>query len=104
MPDNVISSLDRSLPTLEVLVESSLVSLLRWNFKHNMEKTMSSSNNGQIILVGFLIYKMQTYSFSSGLCITGTYLVYSHMHLLSFLSIFYGTCILACKQSPIYGM
>lgn len=41
----------RSLPTLEVLVESSLVSLLRWNFKHNMEKTMSSSNNGQIILV-----------------------------------------------------
>ncbi|KAB1217722.1 Syntaxin-binding protein 5-like [Morella rubra] len=41
----------RSLPTLEVLVESSLVSLLRWNFKHNMEKTMSSSNNGQIILL-----------------------------------------------------
>ncbi|XP_062156010.1 uncharacterized protein LOC133863892 isoform X2 [Alnus glutinosa] len=41
----------RSLPTLEVLVESSLMSILRWNFKTNMEKTMFSSDNGQIMLV-----------------------------------------------------
>lgn len=41
----------RSLPTLEVLGESSLMSILRWNFKTNMEKTMFSSDNGQIMLV-----------------------------------------------------
>ncbi|KAG6728776.1 hypothetical protein I3842_02G190500 [Carya illinoinensis] len=41
----------RSLPTLEVLRETSLMSILRWNFKTNMEKTMFSSHNGQIILV-----------------------------------------------------
>lgn len=41
----------RSLPDLEVLAESSLMSVLRWNFKTNMEKTMSSYGNGQIALV-----------------------------------------------------
>ncbi|XP_061351670.1 uncharacterized protein LOC133296653 isoform X1 [Gastrolobium bilobum] len=41
----------RSLPTLEVLGESSLMSILRWNLKTNMEKTICSSSNGQIILV-----------------------------------------------------
>ncbi|XP_027329453.1 uncharacterized protein LOC113845930 isoform X2 [Abrus precatorius] len=40
----------RSLPTLEVLGESSLMSILRWNLKTNMEKTTCSSN-GKIILV-----------------------------------------------------
>ena len=49
----LISSSDRSLPTLEVLEEISLMSILRWNFKTNMDKTMCSSNNGQIFLVGF---------------------------------------------------
>lgn len=41
----------RSLPELEVLAESSLMSVLRWNFKTNMEKTMSFYDNGQISLV-----------------------------------------------------
>lgn len=41
----------RSLPDLEVLAESSLMSILRWSFKTNMEKTMSSYDNGQITLV-----------------------------------------------------
>ncbi|CAK7325875.1 unnamed protein product [Dovyalis caffra] len=41
----------RSLPDLEVVGESSLMSILRWNFKTNMEKTICSSENAQIILV-----------------------------------------------------
>ncbi|GMH30553.1 hypothetical protein Nepgr_032396 [Nepenthes gracilis] len=41
----------RSLPNLEVLGEYSLMSVLRWNFKSNMDKTMSSTDNGQIALV-----------------------------------------------------
>ncbi|KAJ6772604.1 LETHAL 2 GIANT LARVAE PROTEIN [Salix koriyanagi] len=41
----------RSLPDLEVVGESSLMSILRWNLKTNMEKTISSSENAQIILV-----------------------------------------------------
>ncbi|XP_050904243.1 lethal(2) giant larvae protein homolog SRO77 isoform X2 [Lathyrus oleraceus] len=41
----------RSLPTLEVLGESSLTSILRWNLKTDMEKTICSSSNGQTILV-----------------------------------------------------
>ncbi|KAG5239961.1 syntaxin-binding protein [Salix suchowensis] len=41
----------RSLPDLEVVGESSLMSILRWNFKTNMEKTICPSENAQIILV-----------------------------------------------------
>ena len=48
-----MSSLNRSLPDLEVLGESSLISILRWNFKTNMEKTICSTNHGQIALVSF---------------------------------------------------
>ncbi|KAF8396949.1 hypothetical protein HHK36_018585 [Tetracentron sinense] len=40
----------RSLPDLEVVGENSLMSILRWSFKANMDKTMSSSDNGQITL------------------------------------------------------
>ncbi|KAJ4977644.1 hypothetical protein NE237_008424 [Protea cynaroides] len=40
----------RSLPDLEVVGESSLMSILRWSFKTNMDKTMSSYDNGQITL------------------------------------------------------
>lgn len=40
----------RSLPDLKLVKESSLMSILRWNFKANMDKTMSSSDNGQITL------------------------------------------------------
>ncbi|MED6160716.1 hypothetical protein PIB30_054002 [Stylosanthes scabra] len=40
----------RSLPTLEALGESSLMSILRWNWTNDREKTICSSN-GQIILV-----------------------------------------------------
>ncbi|KAJ6429271.1 hypothetical protein OIU84_020824 [Salix udensis] len=41
----------RSLPDLLVVGESSLMSILRWNFKTNMEKTICPSENAQIILV-----------------------------------------------------
>uniref|UniRef100_A0A5B7BCF9 V-SNARE coiled-coil homology domain-containing protein n=1 Tax=Davidia involucrata TaxID=16924 RepID=A0A5B7BCF9_DAVIN len=41
----------RSLPDLELVGESSLMSILRWNFRINMNKTMSSSDTGQITLV-----------------------------------------------------
>lgn len=41
----------RSLPDLDVVEESSLISILRWNVKTNMVKTMSSSDSGQITLV-----------------------------------------------------
>ncbi|KAH1062100.1 hypothetical protein GYH30_005218 [Glycine max] len=41
----------RSLPALEVLGESSLMSILRWNLETNMVKTICSSSNGKIILV-----------------------------------------------------
>ncbi|XP_022744121.1 uncharacterized protein LOC111295038 isoform X2 [Durio zibethinus] len=41
----------RSLTTLELVGESSLVTFLRWNFKTNMEKMICSSNRGQIIMI-----------------------------------------------------
>lgn len=41
----------RSLPDLRVVGESSLMSILRWNFKTSMERTLSSSDTGQITLV-----------------------------------------------------
>ncbi|KAI5429454.1 hypothetical protein KIW84_034161 [Lathyrus oleraceus] len=40
----------RSLPDLELVSESSLLSILRWNYKVNMDKTMCSDENGQIVL------------------------------------------------------
>ncbi|KAA8517780.1 hypothetical protein F0562_015257 [Nyssa sinensis] len=41
----------RSLPDLELVKEISLMSILRWNFKANMDRTMSSTDNGHITLV-----------------------------------------------------
>ncbi|KAK8913543.1 hypothetical protein KSP39_PZI023707 [Platanthera zijinensis] len=41
----------RSLPNLEVVTGSSLMSIIRWSFKTNMEKTISSYGYGQITLV-----------------------------------------------------
>ncbi|XP_010552925.1 PREDICTED: uncharacterized protein LOC104823185 [Tarenaya hassleriana] len=41
----------RSFPDLEVVQESSLMSLLRWNFKTNMEKTVCSDGSGHVVLV-----------------------------------------------------
>ncbi|KAL5058144.1 hypothetical protein RYX36_029748 [Vicia faba] len=40
----------RSLPDLELVTESSLLSILKWNYKVNMDKTMCSDDNGQIVL------------------------------------------------------
>jgi hypothetical protein len=44
--------MDRSVPDLEIFGRSSLMSILRWSYKTNMDKTMTSSN-GQISLVIF---------------------------------------------------
>lgn len=41
----------RSLPDLEMVGETSLMSILRWSFKTNMDKLMSSSGSGQITMV-----------------------------------------------------
>lgn len=41
----------RSLPDLKVVAETSLMSILRWNFKNKMENTMSSFGNGHITMV-----------------------------------------------------
>ncbi|KAK9126671.1 hypothetical protein Scep_015517 [Stephania cephalantha] len=41
----------RSLPDLEVKRDISLTSILRWNFKANMDRTTCSSDNGLISLV-----------------------------------------------------
>ncbi|XP_020875912.1 uncharacterized protein LOC9307240 [Arabidopsis lyrata subsp. lyrata] len=41
----------RSFPNLEAVGESSLLSLLRWNFKPNMEKTVCSDDLGHVVLV-----------------------------------------------------
>ncbi|KAF8115181.1 hypothetical protein N665_0029s0027 [Sinapis alba] len=41
----------RSFPNLEVVGESSLLSLLSWNFKTNMEKTVCSDDFGHVFLV-----------------------------------------------------
>lgn len=45
--------LSRTIPELELVGDTSLMSILRWNFKNNMNKTMSASDKGQITLVGF---------------------------------------------------
>ncbi|KAL1533424.1 hypothetical protein AAHA92_33309 [Salvia divinorum] len=41
----------RSLSDLKLLGENSLMSILRWNFKNKMDKTISASEEGQISLV-----------------------------------------------------
>ncbi|XP_020235711.1 uncharacterized protein LOC109815404 isoform X2 [Cajanus cajan] len=40
----------RSLPDLDLVAESSLLSILRWNYKVNMNRTMCSDDYGQIVL------------------------------------------------------
>ncbi|KZV34948.1 hypothetical protein F511_04922 [Dorcoceras hygrometricum] len=41
----------RTFPDLELVGDTSLMSILRWSFKNNMEKTMCASDEGQIALV-----------------------------------------------------
>ncbi|CAI9259608.1 unnamed protein product [Lactuca saligna] len=41
----------RSLPDLEVVKVTSLMSILRWSFKANMERTMSCTETGQISMI-----------------------------------------------------
>ncbi|XP_070008737.1 uncharacterized protein [Nicotiana sylvestris] len=45
----------RSLPDLNVVGESSLVSILRWNSKINMDKTISSPGNPAILKYSALL-------------------------------------------------
>lgn len=45
------NQLHRSFPELEIVKECSLMSVLRWNFKKNMEKTLTSTTTGQLALV-----------------------------------------------------
>nr|XP_016437564.1 PREDICTED: uncharacterized protein LOC107763591 isoform X2 [Nicotiana tabacum]XP_016437565.1 PREDICTED: uncharacterized protein LOC107763591 isoform X2 [Nicotiana tabacum] len=40
----------RSLPDLELVEQTSLMSVLRWNFKLNMDRAMSSMENGHVTL------------------------------------------------------
>ncbi|KAL6581229.1 hypothetical protein OROMI_007152 [Orobanche minor] len=41
----------RSIPELELLGNTSMMSILRWNFKTNMDKKISASDKGHITLV-----------------------------------------------------
>lgn len=49
--DGCYVTLSRSLPTLEVVGDCSLMSILRWNLNPNKEKTSCSSSNGQLVMV-----------------------------------------------------
>lgn len=51
-------SFDRFLPYLEVVGGTSLMSLLRWNYKTNMEETLCSSDSGEIVLVDFSSFSL----------------------------------------------
>lgn len=50
--------MSRSLPDLEVVAESSIMSILRWSFKTNMEKAMSSYDNGLITMVHIFLQEV----------------------------------------------
>ncbi|XP_042036243.1 uncharacterized protein LOC121782456 isoform X1 [Salvia splendens] len=55
----------RSLPDLKLLGENSLMSILRWNFKNKMDKTISASEEGQITLVNgceFALVSLMAYA------------------------------------------
>ncbi|XP_057786448.1 uncharacterized protein LOC131003899 isoform X2 [Salvia miltiorrhiza] len=55
----------RSLPDLKLLSKDSLMSILRWNFKNKMDKTISASEEGQITLVNgceFALVSLMAYS------------------------------------------
>ncbi|KAL8262357.1 hypothetical protein R6Q59_026406 [Mikania micrantha] len=41
----------RSLPDLELVKVTSLMSILRWSYKANMQRTMCSTENGQIAMI-----------------------------------------------------
>ncbi|KAK9073076.1 hypothetical protein SSX86_007398 [Deinandra increscens subsp. villosa] len=41
----------RSLPDLELVKVTSLTSILRWSYKANMQRTMCSTENGQIAMI-----------------------------------------------------
>nr|XP_043637002.1 uncharacterized protein LOC122607984 isoform X2 [Erigeron canadensis] len=41
----------RSLPDLDLVKATSLMSVLRWSFKANMQRTMSSTENGNIAMI-----------------------------------------------------
>ncbi|KAK4359355.1 hypothetical protein RND71_021584 [Anisodus tanguticus] len=45
-----LNVLGKSLPDLELVEHTSLMSALRWNFKPNMDRAMSSMENGHITL------------------------------------------------------
>nr|GLL47598.1 probable plastidic glucose transporter 2 isoform X2 [Ipomoea trifida] len=46
----------KSLPDLKLLGDTSLLSVLRWNFKTNVEKTMSSPSKGIISLIAAYLH------------------------------------------------
>ncbi|KAL9418601.1 hypothetical protein AB3S75_036539 [Citrus x aurantiifolia] len=56
----------RFLPYLEVVGGTSLMSLLRWNYKTNMEETLCSSDSGEIVLInGFEFAFMSLFSWEN---------------------------------------
>lgn len=57
----------RSLPDLELVKESSIKSILRWNYKANMDKLMTS-DNAQVALVHSLLSLWNAVSLFSSVC------------------------------------
>ncbi|GAY40439.1 hypothetical protein CUMW_051940 [Citrus unshiu] len=68
----------RFLPYLEVGGETSLMSLLRWNYKTNMEDTLCSSDSGEIVLInGFEFAFMSLFSWENDFRIPESF---PHLH------------------------
>ncbi|KAH9767140.1 V-SNARE coiled-coil domain-containing protein [Citrus sinensis] len=68
----------RVLPYLEVGGQTSLMSLLRWNYKTNMEETLCSSDSGEIVLInGFEFAFMSLFSWENDFRIPVSY---PHLH------------------------
>ncbi|XP_050207178.1 uncharacterized protein LOC126656614 [Mercurialis annua] len=57
----------RSFPDFELMKDSSLKSILRWNFKSNMEKMMSSDNEQMVLANGCELAFISLLSGESGL-------------------------------------
>lgn len=59
----------RSFLGFTVLGITSFTSILRWNFKTNMDNLMSSSDKGQITLVSLLLLLLLHFFFKVGVCL-----------------------------------
>lgn len=93
--------MNRSFPDLEVVGESSLLSLLRWNFKPNMEKTVCSDDFGHVVVVRLLrrelLYVTVTIIYESNKSMRPLD-VYQHYELCCLIGLFLGCDVLSMSS------